>query len=71
VEARSLHIDAMPETVTAGKPFQLAFTNNETFTRPPTTWWSCELPPAKTAQDVADDASRKGVSALKDWKSAG
>jgi hypothetical protein len=70
VEARSLHIDAMPETVTAGKPFQLAFTNNETF-KTTDNLVVLLLPPGKTAQDVADDASRKGVSALKDWKSAG
>jgi hypothetical protein len=70
VEARSLHIDAMPETVTAGKPFQLAFTNNETF-KTTDNLVILELPAGKTAQDVADDASRKGVNALKDWKSAG
>jgi hypothetical protein len=70
VEARSLHIDAMPETVTAGKPFQLAFTNNETF-KTTDNLVILELPPGKTAQDVADDASRNGASALKHWHSAG
>ena len=70
VEARSLHIDAMPATVTAGKPFQLAFTNNETF-KTTDNLVVLELPAGKTAQDVADDASRKGVSALKDWNIAG
>ena len=70
VEARSLHIDAMPETVTAGKPFQLAFTNNETF-KTTDNLVVLELPAGKTAQDVADDASRNGVNALKNWKSAG
>ena len=70
VEARSLHIDAMPETVTAGKPFQLAFTNNETF-KTTDNLVILTLPPGKTAQDVANDASRNGVNALKNWHSAG
>jgi hypothetical protein len=70
VEARSLHIDAMPETVAAGKPFQLAFTNNETF-KTTDNLVVLELPAGKTAQDVADDASRNGVSALKHWNIAG
>src|SRR5215470_2198797 len=70
VEARSLHIDAMPETVAAGKPFQLAFTNNETF-KTTDNLVVLELPAGKTAQDVAADASRNGVNALKHWTTAG
>jgi hypothetical protein len=70
VEARSLHIDAMPETVTAGKPFQLAFTNNETF-KTTDNLVVLQLPAGKTAQDVVDDASRNGVKALADWHQPG
>ncbi|HXZ70615.1 MAG TPA: hypothetical protein VEH31_07075 [Streptosporangiaceae bacterium] len=70
VEARSLHIDAMPETVTAGKPFQLAFTNNETF-KTTDNLVVLELPVGKTAQDVVDDAKRRGAKALADWTRAG
>jgi hypothetical protein len=70
VEARSLHIDAMPETVTAGKPFQLAFTNNETF-KTTDNLVVLQLPAGKTAQDVVDDARKKGPGAEDDWDHVG
>ena len=67
VEARSLHIDAMPETVTANKPFQLAFTNNETF-KTTDNLVVLAIPAGKTAQDLVNDANRNGVKALATWQ---
>jgi hypothetical protein len=67
VEARSLHIDAMPETVTAGKPFQLAFTNNETF-KTTDNLVILAIPAGKTVQDLVDDANRNGAKALANWQ---
>ena len=70
VEARNFAFDAMPSVVPANRPVQLAFTNNETF---PTTHELVvlKLPPGKTAQDVVDDAKRRGVKAEADWTKVG
>src|SRR5215831_15712007 len=67
VEARSLHIDAMPETVTANQPFQLAFTNNETF-KTTDNLVILPIPPGKTVQDLVVDANKNGASALATWQ---
>jgi hypothetical protein len=70
VEARNFAFDAMPSVVPANRPFQLAFTNNETF---PTTHELVvlKLAAGQTAQDVVNDAKRKGVKAENDWEQVG
>jgi hypothetical protein len=69
-EARNFAFDAMPSVVPADKPFQLSFTNNETFN---TTHELVvlKLPAGKTAQDVVSDAKRKGIKAEGDWQRMG
>jgi hypothetical protein len=70
VEARNFAFDAMPSVVPANKQFQLSFTNNETF---PVTHelTVLKLPAGKTAQDVVNDAKRKGPKAERDWTQVG
>jgi hypothetical protein len=70
VEARNFTFDALPSVVPANKQFQFAFTNNETF---PVTHEVVvlKLPAGKTAQDVIDDAKKKGPKAERDWKRVG
>jgi hypothetical protein len=70
VESRNLGFDAMPSIVPANRQFQLAFTNNETF-KTTDDLVVLRLPPGKTAQDVVDDAKKKGVKAEGDWASVG
>ena len=69
VEARNFTFDAMPSVVPADKQFQLSFTNNETS---PITHELVvlRLPPGKTAQDVVNDAKKKGPKAEADWTPA-
>jgi hypothetical protein len=66
VEARNFAFDAMPSVVPAGRPFQLAFTNNETF-QTTHELVVLKLPAGKTAQDVINDAKKKGAKAEDDW----
>jgi hypothetical protein len=70
VEARNFTFDAMPSVVAANKQFQLSFTNNETF---PVTHELIvlKLPAGKTAQDVVNDAKKKGLKAERDWTRVG
>jgi hypothetical protein len=70
VEARNFAFDAMPSVVPANKQFQLSFTNNETF---PVTHEMVvlKLPAGKNAQDVINDASKKGPKAERDWVHVG
>ena len=70
VEARNLGFDAMPSVVPANRQFQLALFNNETF-KTTDNLVVLKLPACKTAQDVVNDAKKKGVKAEADWKQVG
>ena len=70
VEARNLNFDAMPSIVPANRQFQLALFNNETF-KTTDNLVVLKLPPGKTAQDVVNDAKKKGVKAEADWVQVG
>jgi hypothetical protein len=70
VEARNFSFDAMPTAVPANRPFQVAFTNNETF-QATHELVVLKLPAGKTAQDVVRDAKKQGVKAEKDWDQMG
>ena len=70
VEARNLNFDAMPSIVPANRQFQLALFNNETF-KTTDNLVVLKLPAGKTAQDVVDDAMKKGVKAEADWVQVG
>ena len=70
VEARNLGFDAMPSIVPANKQFQIAFFNDETF-KTTENMVVLYLPPGKTAQDVVNDAKKRGVKAERDWTPVG
>ena len=70
VEARNLGFDAFPSIVPANRQFQLALFNDETF-KTTDNLVVLKLPPGKTAQDVVDDAKKRGVKAEGDWDSIG
>jgi uncharacterized cupredoxin-like copper-binding protein len=56
----------MPSTVPANKPFQVAFTNKESFAIDHE-FVVLQLPAGKTPQDVINDAKKKGADAEDDW----
>ncbi len=56
----------MPSTVPANKPLQVAFTNKESFAIDHE-FVVLQLPAGKTAQDVINDAKKKGPNAEDDW----
>ena len=66
VEARNLNFDAFPSLVPANRQFQLALFNDETF-KTTDDLVVLKLPAGKTAQDVVNDAKKKGVKAQGDW----
>ena len=56
----------MPSSVPANKPVMVQFTNKESFAIDHE-FVVLQLPAGKTAQDVIDDAKKKGASAEDDW----
>jgi hypothetical protein len=66
VSVKNFTFQGMPATVRANQPFQVTFINDEAF---PIVheFVVLRLPPGKTAQDVVDDAGKKGPDAEGDW----
>ena len=66
VSVKNFTYHGMPSTVPANRPFQVAFTNTESFAMDHE-FVVLRLPAGKTAQDVISDAKKKGPSAEDDW----
>jgi hypothetical protein len=66
VSVKNFVFQGMPATVPANRPFEVTFVNDEAF---PILheFVVLKLPPGKNAQDVVDDAKKKGPSAEDDW----
>ncbi|HEU5417905.1 MAG TPA: hypothetical protein VFV41_09460 [Streptosporangiaceae bacterium] len=66
VSVKNFTYHGMPSTVPANQPFQVAFTNDESFAMDHE-FVVLQLPAGKTAQDVIQDAKKKGPDAEDDW----
>ncbi len=66
VDVKNFTYHGMPSTVPANQPIHVAFTNQESFTIDHE-FVVLKLPAGKTAQDVINDAKKKGPDAEDDW----
>jgi hypothetical protein len=66
VSVKNFTFQGMPDSVPANKPFEVTFINDEAF---PIIheFVVLKLPPGTTAQDVVNDARKKGPKAEDDW----
>jgi hypothetical protein len=70
VSVKNFTFVGMPATVPANRPIAVAFVNDDAFTiqHEFVVLW---LPPGDTAQNVVDDAIKKGAKAEDDWVHVG
>jgi len=66
VSVKNFTFQGMPASVPANRPFAVTFINDEAFPIGHE-FVVLKLPPGKTAQDVVNDAKRKGPKAEDDW----
>jgi len=66
VYVKNFTYHGLPATVPANQPFQVAFTNKESFAMDHE-FVVLQLPAGKSAQDVINDAKKKGPDAEDDW----
>jgi len=70
VSVKNFIFQGVPATVQANQPFQVSFLNDEAFPIEHE-FVVLRLPPGKTAQDVVNDAKKKGPKAEDDWVHVG